>query len=570
LCLKSPCWDSPSKQRHLLEQINEEDIEGIYRKTYQTGSKALFFAQCKDQNETWVSLIEKAYAKAHGDYASLEGGWIGEGIEDLSGGVTTELLSSDILNLDAFWDNELSRVNREFLFGCSTGHLENGYGERDGIRETHAYIVMDARTLKSGQRLIKLRNPWGKNRNGLWEGPWSDGSKEWTTETQKELGHAFGNDSVFWISYEDLIRKYTLFDRTRLFQDPDWRCSQEWIMTSVPWKPRYTAIFHVSLYQESPVVMCLSQLDGRYFEGLHGQYIFQLHFRLHHKNRPDAEDYIVRSHGNYFMRRSVSVDIPKLSASCYTVYVKVTAERDRTLPSVEDVVKAECKDMEDNEKLARVGQQYDQAYSKVWGYMSQAASRQQPDKSKRCKSSQEESLRPSAQAGAIENSSSRHRCGSNSFENSEAQVGGQTIRSALATIDEVAEPRCDERMKANSSLTQVVVEASKNANEAAASCLIDHDNSQTSTVGSAEAMANVAGGAEEDGNISDSSHEDWESSIGYAGPRPVSPQASQPTDNAGKGEEKTASPWNAACVIGLRVYSKDPSLELHAIPSDLK
>ena len=78
LFLKSPDWDSPSVQRHLLEQTDREDVELEYRKTYQTGSQALFFAQCRDQNETWLPLLEKAYAKAHGDYASLQGGWIGQ------------------------------------------------------------------------------------------------------------------------------------------------------------------------------------------------------------------------------------------------------------------------------------------------------------------------------------------------------------------------------------------------------------------------------------------------------------------------------------------------------------
>ncbi|PNP50037.1 hypothetical protein FNYG_15990 [Fusarium nygamai] len=161
LYLKSPLWDSPSMQRDLLQQIDREDNENVYRKTYQTGSKAPFFAQCRDQNETWVPLFEKAYAKAHGDYTSLDGGWIGEGVEDLSGGVTTELLTSDILDIDEFWDKEMSRVNDEFLFGAYTGLLEHGYDERNGISEGHAYVVMEARTLKSGQRLVKLRNPRG-------------------------------------------------------------------------------------------------------------------------------------------------------------------------------------------------------------------------------------------------------------------------------------------------------------------------------------------------------------------------------------------------------------------------
>ncbi|KAM7187529.1 calpain-D [Rhypophila sp. PSN 637] len=369
LYLKSPCWDSPSMQRDLLQQIDREDVERVYRKTYQTGSKALFFAQCKDQNETWVPLLEKAYAKAHGDFASLNGGWIGEGLEDLSGGVTTELLASDILDLDGFWDNELSRVNEEFLFGCSTGLLDGGYGDRDGISEGHAYVVMEARTLKNGTRLLKLRNPWGKTKKGIWEGAWSDGSKEWTTEVQQELGHQFGSDSVFWISYEDLLRKYQHFDRTRLFRDPDWRCCQRWIGVEVPWKPQFNEKFHIKLTRESPLVLVLSQLDNRYFKGLHGQYSFRLHFRLHEKDRPDAEDYIVRSHGNYLMDRSVSIELPAMLPGEYSVFISVVGERDTDVPSIENVVKRECKKRVENEKLAQVGYAYDLAHSKAAAHL---------------------------------------------------------------------------------------------------------------------------------------------------------------------------------------------------------
>ncbi|KAI1417700.1 cysteine proteinase [Hypoxylon sp. FL1857] len=373
LCLTSPCWDSPSMQREMLQQIDREEPEKVYRKTYQTGSKALFFGQCKDQHETWVALLEKAYAKAHGDYGSLTGGWIGEGLEDLSGGVTTELLASDILDLDAFWDEELCKVNQEFLFGCSTGLLDGGYGDRNGIREGHAYVVMDARTLKNGQRLVKLRNPWGKTRKGIWEGPWSDGSKEWNNDVKEELGHQFGNDSVFWITYEDMLEKYQHFDRTRLFRDPDWRCCQRWIGVEVPWKAQWNEKFHIKLTKESPLVLVLQQLDNRYYKGLHGQYSFRMHFRLHEQGRPDSEDYIVRSHGNYLMDRSVSIEIPCMEPGNYSVFISVVAERDTDMSSIEDVVKRECRKRVENEKLAQVGYAYDLAHSKGVAHLEQVA-----------------------------------------------------------------------------------------------------------------------------------------------------------------------------------------------------
>ncbi|KAL6366220.1 Calpain catalytic domain-containing protein, partial [Fusarium phalaenopsidis] len=247
LYLKSADWNPPNIQRRLLEQISHEGNEDVYRKTYQTGSKALFFAQCRDQDETWVPLMEKAYAKAHGDYASLFGGWMSEGLEDLSGNVATGLQMSNISKMDEFWDEKMSRANEEFLFGASTDYLGRSYVRPDGISEGHCYVVMDSRKLKSGQRLVKLRDPRGKVGEGTWKGPWSDGSKELTIQVLKELGHTPGTDSVFWMSYEDFTKIFTHLDCMRRFHGLDWRCCQRWIAVDVPWMEEYYKKFQFKL-----------------------------------------------------------------------------------------------------------------------------------------------------------------------------------------------------------------------------------------------------------------------------------------------------------------------------------
>lgn len=376
LYLNSPDWDSRSMQRSLLERTDREDVEKEYRKTYQTGSQCLFFAQCRDQNETWLPLLEKAYAKAHGDYAALEGGWSGEGLEDLTGGVTTELLTSDLLDTEDFWTNEIMKVNKEFLFGCYTGLLDGDFGHRGGICERHAYVLMEARELSTGQRLVKLRNPWGKVKKGVWEGAWSDGSKEFTPEIQLELNHKFGADSVFWISYEDFLRKYQHLDRTRLFMDsPEWRVTQKWISVEVPWKAEFEQKFKIVLTKESPIVLVLSQIDHRYFKGLQGQYDFRLQFRLHEINSPDENDYIVHSHGNYLMERSVVTELKSLAPGTYSIFIKVVADRKSWRDSVEDVIKYQTRKRTDNEKLASVGMSYDLAHSKAVVHLESNASR---------------------------------------------------------------------------------------------------------------------------------------------------------------------------------------------------
>ncbi|EON68133.1 hypothetical protein W97_07282 [Coniosporium apollinis CBS 100218] len=350
--IKKDFDDSDIDRYQFLELHNRKAPDEEYRTVFQTGSQALYFAQCSDPNETWLPLLEKAYAKAHGDYSSINGGFVGSGIEDLTGGVTTEVFATDILDKDKFWKEELMNVNKQFLFGC--GQMGGLYGQRRGIQEKHAYSIMEAREV-GGVRLLKLRNPWGKTE---WTGAWSDGSEQWTPEWMTELDHRFGDDGVFWISYKDLLRNYQHFDRTRLFGE-EWTVTQQWTSLNVPWSVDYLDTkFKISLDKPGPAVIVLAQLDDRYFRGLEGQYEFHLAFRLH---KDDEEDYIVRSSGPYYMKRSVSTELD-LKAGNYTVLLKITAVRDSNARAAEEVIRDTCNNR--RAKLLATGLSYDLAHAK--------------------------------------------------------------------------------------------------------------------------------------------------------------------------------------------------------------
>lgn len=91
---------------------------------------------------------------------------------------------------------------------------------------------------------------------------------------------------------------------------------------------------------------------------MEGQYTFQLHFRL---DKSDEQDYIVRSHGNYSMRRSVSTDL-ELDAGTYSVLMKITACRYEDADTPEDIIRKNVK-LRQN-KLIQTGLAYDLAHAK--------------------------------------------------------------------------------------------------------------------------------------------------------------------------------------------------------------
>ena len=158
LFVSVPKYESLSQETR--SKVTAEEWINNYRK----GNDIVYFGTSKTEGETWVPLIEKAYAKLHGNYHYIVGGFANEAIEDLTGAVCSRTSVNDVLDPNKFWNELISTAGRSRLYGCSvrgdTAAASSVHSSDYGIVAGHAYTVLKAVEYK-GKRFVLLRNPWG-------------------------------------------------------------------------------------------------------------------------------------------------------------------------------------------------------------------------------------------------------------------------------------------------------------------------------------------------------------------------------------------------------------------------
>ncbi|KAH7322206.1 hypothetical protein B0J17DRAFT_772780 [Rhizoctonia solani] len=305
-----------------------------YETGARVGGQTLLFARSKTQNETWLPLLEKAFAKLHGDYQAITKGFDTEAIEALTGGISTLTPVKDILNVNKLW-KELLNVDKDRLFGCTIDGSRAS--EIAGLFTSCTYTVLGAMEV-NGKRFVRLHNPWGKSE---WKGPWSDGSKEWTSEwldLLPELNYEFGDDGQFLMEYKDFLRTWTTVERSRVF-GADWKKSSMWLNVasrSYPCAWSYGDVsFTFSVTEDSPAAIVLSRLNDRAFEDISGYNDWSMDFVVYRKGASSEARY-VRSNHNWLWQRVASVELDNLEAGDYVLHVRLDREHYRSKTHYED------------------------------------------------------------------------------------------------------------------------------------------------------------------------------------------------------------------------------------------
>ncbi|CAE8707369.1 unnamed protein product [Polarella glacialis] len=190
----------------------------------------LMYGRCKDPQEVWVPVLEKAYCKMMTCYEMCDGGQASEAIAGFMGGVggrfqvrkvhrrepsryftlLTEAKDKGWLVMTSFMPRRGGSGNVESSAGkCGEAVLPTG------LVAGHAYAVIQLVEVH-GNQLVCCMNPWG---SGEWTGRWSDHNTtgEWTEEMIEATNWSDVDDGKFWMSIEDFVANTAGVDYARTF-----------------------------------------------------------------------------------------------------------------------------------------------------------------------------------------------------------------------------------------------------------------------------------------------------------------------------------------------------------------
>ena len=171
------------------------------------------FGAASPDGALWGMLVERAFAKVHGNYESIEGGDSKASVGVLTG---APALPYSHRNHDEaqLWSIITAAVAAGDMITAGTPGTSDRSRSARGIAQNHGYTVLDAVEVE-GNKLVRCRNPWGRED---YSGPWNDqDTANWDPAIQAQVH--FVNDKDDGIFYVPLAVYKEEFESTSISYD---------------------------------------------------------------------------------------------------------------------------------------------------------------------------------------------------------------------------------------------------------------------------------------------------------------------------------------------------------------
>lgn len=226
-------------------------------------------------------LLEKAYAKLHGNYQLLKGGHVHEALLDLTGCPCVSYEIEDdyvqhFIENGQFWDLIKYFDEEGYLLSFSTPGegrwLENSADPSNAssdLPKGQAFSVVLVKDVL-GNQLLNLRSPLGPYE---WRGDWSEKSPKWTQKIKDAVGPVFvetgeESDGTFWMSYQDAIKHFKALNVCRVKNWEEVRIKGKFIRVQDIDDPNIEVVmskwyYSIDLHEQTKIFIGLHQEDER-------------------------------------------------------------------------------------------------------------------------------------------------------------------------------------------------------------------------------------------------------------------------------------------------------------------